>query len=135
MLPSLEAKLRQLMDGLTPDDSARLRAMQGRAGAGELSPSLRAMFERCASGLTPEEAHQIRFLSRLADAGAAGDGVDTAGHAVGLYVGDDGNKGRPQPGVPANAAGHDPAHVIPDVLGQYLVPAFWPLVDLVRYLS
>lgn len=37
---------------------------------------------------------------------------DTHGYAAGLYTGDYGSKARPQPGVPANAVGRDPASIV-----------------------
>jgi hypothetical protein len=126
---TLESKARLIADELTPKEWARLAAMRPEEVAGALSPALRAKVQQVASELTEEEATQLRLLLEGIGTGAA---TETVGYAVAVYEGDAGNKGRPQPGTPANAAGRDPAHVIPDTLGVYVVPAFWPLIDLVR---
>jgi hypothetical protein len=133
MMPSLEAKLRQLAAGLTPQDEAQLRALQQEASTGELSPSLQAKFQQCATELTPLEATQVRLLLQLARVGAAAGGEDdNVGYAAALYEGDFGNKGRPQPGTPANAVGRDPASIVTDT-GYNLVTLLSPLGNWLQY--
>lgn len=114
IMPSLEAKPRQLAGGLTPRNEAQLRAMHREANTDELSPSLQVKFQQCAAALTRDEATELRLLSRLVSGGT----TDTVGHAIALYEGDPGNKGRPRPGVPANAAGGDPANVVTGTLNN-----------------
>jgi hypothetical protein len=92
--------------------------------AAALSPALRAKVQEVGEGLTPDERAHLRLL--LEEAGAAAD--DTAGYAVGLYVGDDGNKGRPRPGTPANATGF--GNVPPETLGYIGVAAYTFLVGV-----
>lgn len=106
MLPSLEAKLRQLAGELTPEDEAQLRAMGMMASADELSQSMQVKFRQCAAALTRDEATQLRLLSEF----ISGSTDDTAGFMIALYEGDPGNKGRSgQVGLPA---GGDPASIL-----------------------
>jgi hypothetical protein len=101
MMPSLEAKLRQLVGELTPREESQLRAMDLDTGTDALSPSLRGKFQQCVAALTRDEAAQVSLLSRF----VGGDTNDTVGYRIALYEGDPGKKGRPQSGIPADAAG------------------------------
>jgi hypothetical protein len=109
VMQTLEAKAQALADTLSPAEWALLEAMPADEDAAELSPELRAKVEQFADGLTPEELARLHLL--LDELGVE-DAAAVAGYAVALYEGDAGNKGRPQPGTPANAAGRDPASVV-----------------------
>ena len=107
MISSLETKLQQFVDELTPEEQARLSAMEDEADLGGLVPSARHKLERLAAGLTPQER-----AAMVGAGAAAGDGADTEGYMTPLYDDGLGNKGRPRP-VEGNGGGGDFGGLIP----------------------
>ena len=107
LAPSLRAKLEQFADGLTPDEQAEMRAMQGEPEdvTGMLSPSLEDKARRAVEELTPEEEAELYRLLAAAGAGAS-DGADASveGYSNPLYDDGWGNKARPG-GVEAQGGG------------------------------
>jgi hypothetical protein len=96
MSPSLETKLRQFVDGLTPEEAEQLRAIHGDDVTGMLSPSLQDKAHQVAATFTSEEQVQLSILLARAGVGVAtGEEADTQGYMRAMYEDDLGYKGKP----------------------------------------
>lgn len=85
-LESVIAKLRAFVDGLTPEETEQVRALQTEDVTGVLAPSLLEKAQRAADTLTPEEEAHLYELLRESD---------TAGYMKAQYESDYGWKGPP----------------------------------------
>jgi len=105
--PSLRAKVRDFIGGLTPDEQVQLRSTQMETDTRAISPSLRAKAQQVADDLTPEEWADLGLLVEPAGVGAAaGENTDAQGHMIA--------QDRVLPGPEGTGGGGDLGSLVPD---------------------
>lgn len=102
----LQAKAALVINGLSSTELVYLSGLPLDQVREALSPHARAAAGVIAAQLTAGEHAELQgILAREGNGTTSARMDDTTGFAVGLYEGDFGNKGRPQPGPTPNATG------------------------------